>query len=120
MTKQLPEITIASRISQIVIDGENFGYIITVSKAHNGYDECYHIEWGDTLSGPEFEEYYATAALALLRAAAIVECIKTDAWFTGDLSEFVVLGNRFLESAVSTATWDESAKEASIYSRDRV
>lgn len=115
MTTQLPEITIVSRISQIVIDD----HIITVSKAHDGYDECYHIEWGDTLSGPEFEEYYATPALALLRAAAIVECIKTDAWFTGDLSEFVVLGNRFLESVVSAATWDESAKEASIYSRDR-
>jgi hypothetical protein len=101
-SKQMPEVVIIKRITQIVIDGENFGYIINISKAHNGYDECYHIEWGDTLAGPEQEEVFVTLPLALLRAAALTECIKNDAYFSEDFGAFVELGTKFISDVTQS------------------
>lgn len=104
ISKQMPEIEILGLICQVVVPDGPHGSdgLINLSKAHNGYDDCFHVSWGDTWTGPEFEEVFMTLPLALLRMAAIAECVESGAWFSTDFEEFVTLGTKFIGDVTST------------------
>ena len=103
-SKQMPEIEICGLICQVVVEvkDDSCHGLINLSKAHNGYDDCFRVSWGDTWTGPEFEEVFMTLPLALLRMAAIAECVKSGAWFSTDFEEFVTLGTKFIGDVTST------------------
>ena len=112
-SNQMPEYEIVGRICQVVVEvADGCHGLINLSKAHDGSKDCFHVEWGDTWTGPEFQEVYPTLPLALLRMAAIAECVKNDAWFVQDFDEFVVIGTKFIGDVTGTLTNDTPREQA--------